>query len=264
MEDEPAPSYSTGSGRRQRRQQDPTSEFVEEQDLLPGSGSQTPGSASRSKRKDKSKKRDELDEALERHAAQDFEDEELDDDDDLYHDAHAFEYPPEAPTDFKYHNRSYDDEDEALQAALKASMADLPPGFEMPELKPLQPAPVKKQSQPAPEKKAAPAKRAPEPVAESSRTTTERWRPAEPSEDALQDAPPDTVTEEDDEEPVQELTPGKLPVSLEELTLQRRSAKRVSHGSSNSSRSSRRQGTVPRSHRSHRGAIWLEGMVVPA
>lgn len=138
--------------------------------------------------------------------AQGAEDEELDDDDDdLYHDATAFD----APTDFKYHNRSYDDEDEALQAALKASMADLPPGFEMPELQPLKPAPVKKQSQPAPEKKTAPATRAPEPVAESSRTT-ERWRPAEPSEDALQDAPPDTVTEEDDEEPVQELTPGKL------------------------------------------------------
>lgn len=263
MEDEPAPSYSTGSGRRQRRQQDPTSEFVEEQDLLPGSGSQTPGSASRSKRKDKSKKRDELDEALERHAAQDFEDEELDDDD-LYHDARAFDYPPEAPTDFKYHNRSYDDEDEALQAALKASMADLPPDFEMPELQPLKPAPVKKQSQPAPEKKAAPATRAPEPLAESSRTTTERWRPAEPPEDALQDAPPDTVTEEDDEEPVQELTPGKLPLLLEELTLQRRSARPVSLGSSNSSRNSRRQGTIPRNHRSHRGAIWLGGMVVPA
>jgi hypothetical protein len=58
MEDEPAPSYSTGSGRRQRRQQDPTSEFVEEQDLLPGSGSQTPGSASRSRRRDKGKKLD--------------------------------------------------------------------------------------------------------------------------------------------------------------------------------------------------------------
>jgi hypothetical protein len=97
-------------------------------------------------------------------------------------------------------------------------MADLPPGFEMPELKPLKPAPVKKQSQPAPEKKSASATRAPEPRAESSRTTTERWRPAEPSEDALQDAPPDTVTEEDDEEPIQELTPGKLRLPREELT----------------------------------------------
>lgn len=221
--------------------------------MLPGSGAQTPGSASRSKRKDKSKKRDEMDEALERHAAQGFEDEELDDDDDLYHDASAFDIPPEAPSDFKYHNRSYDDEDEALQAALKASMADLPPGFEMPELKPLNPVPVKK-TQPAPEKKAS-SSSAPEPRAESSRTATQRWRPAEPSEDALQDAPPDTVTEEDDEEPVQELTPGKLQPFRLKLTLQRRSARRALPSSSNSRRSSNRQGrAVPRSSR---GVIWL-------
>lgn len=58
MDDVPAPSYSTGSGRRQRRQQDPTSEFVEEQDLLPGSGAETPGSASRTRRRDKGKKLD--------------------------------------------------------------------------------------------------------------------------------------------------------------------------------------------------------------
>ncbi|WVR00244.1 hypothetical protein IAU59_007386 [Kwoniella sp. CBS 9459] len=36
------------------------------------------------------------------------------------------------PTDFQFHSRSYDDEDEALQAALKASMMDLPPGWEAP------------------------------------------------------------------------------------------------------------------------------------
>lgn len=210
MEDEPAPSYSTGSGRRRRRQEDPSSEIVDEQDMLPGSGAQTPGSASRSKRKDKSKKRDVMDEALDRHAANDYEeDEELDDDEeDLYHDAPAFEHPPEGPSDFKYHNRSYDDEDEALQAALKASMADIPVGFEMPELKPLNPVPVKKSAQAVPEKpSSAPV---PEPRAESSRVATERWRPAEPSEDTPQNAPPDTVTEEDDEEPVQELSPGKL------------------------------------------------------
>ncbi|WVQ84709.1 hypothetical protein IAT38_006865 [Cryptococcus sp. DSM 104549] len=36
------------------------------------------------------------------------------------------------PTDFSFHARSYDDEDEALQAALKASMADLPEGWVAP------------------------------------------------------------------------------------------------------------------------------------
>ncbi|OWZ76521.1 ataxin-3 [Cryptococcus neoformans Tu401-1] len=36
--------------------------------------------------------------------------------------------------DFQFQSRSYDDEDEALQAALKASMADLPEGWEMPDI----------------------------------------------------------------------------------------------------------------------------------
>jgi ataxin-3 len=36
--------------------------------------------------------------------------------------------------DFTYHSRSYDDEDAALQAALKASMEDVPKGWVAPEL----------------------------------------------------------------------------------------------------------------------------------
>lgn len=36
--------------------------------------------------------------------------------------------------DFQFHSRSYDDEDEALQAALKASMDDLPPGWQAPKI----------------------------------------------------------------------------------------------------------------------------------
>ena len=38
------------------------------------------------------------------------------------------------PTDFSFHSRSYDDEDAALQAALKASMDDVPTGWVLPEL----------------------------------------------------------------------------------------------------------------------------------
>jgi len=38
------------------------------------------------------------------------------------------------PTDFALHSRSYDDEDAALQAALKASMDDLPPDWVAPEV----------------------------------------------------------------------------------------------------------------------------------
>jgi ataxin-3 len=41
------------------------------------------------------------------------------------------------PTDFAYQSRSYDDEDAALQAALKASMQDLPADWKAPESKPV-------------------------------------------------------------------------------------------------------------------------------
>jgi len=41
------------------------------------------------------------------------------------------------PSDFAFQSRSYDDEDEALQAALKASMDDLPSDWQAPEVKPV-------------------------------------------------------------------------------------------------------------------------------
>jgi ataxin-3 len=41
------------------------------------------------------------------------------------------------PSDFAFQSRSYDDEDEALQAALKASMDDLPADWKAPEVKPV-------------------------------------------------------------------------------------------------------------------------------
>lgn len=40
-----------------------------------------------------------------------------------------------SPTDFAFQSRSYDDEDAALQAALKASMEDVPAGWVAPEFK---------------------------------------------------------------------------------------------------------------------------------
>ncbi|KAL7418490.1 hypothetical protein Q5752_006948 [Cryptotrichosporon argae] len=58
---------------------------------------------------------------------------------------HELGYGFGGPTDFSRQSRSYDDEDEALQAALKASMADLPPDFELPQLRPLH-APARKSS----------------------------------------------------------------------------------------------------------------------
>lgn len=58
------------------------------------------------------------------------------------------------PTDFSFQSRSYDDEDAALQAALKASMADLPPGWVAPELKPKE-QPIRRESHRASEREAA-------------------------------------------------------------------------------------------------------------
>ncbi|WWC91646.1 uncharacterized protein L201_006592 [Kwoniella dendrophila CBS 6074] len=53
------------------------------------------------------------------------------------------------PTDFQFNSRSYDDEDEALQAALKASMNDLPPNWKPPpELPPKLETPVLKSPEP--------------------------------------------------------------------------------------------------------------------
>ena len=50
------------------------------------------------------------------------------------------------PTDFVYHSRDYDDEDAAFQAALRASMEDVPQGWVAPDLKPQVPPPMRKSS----------------------------------------------------------------------------------------------------------------------
>lgn len=72
---------------------------------------------------------------------EDVEDEELDDD--AYEDALDDDLRgarggrrQEPVLDFSMQSRSYDDEDAALQAALKASMDDLPPGWEPPKEEP--------------------------------------------------------------------------------------------------------------------------------
>ncbi|WVO12515.1 hypothetical protein L204_100115 [Cryptococcus depauperatus] len=54
------------------------------------------------------------------------------------------------PTDFQFQSRSYDDEDKALQAALKASMADLPEGWVAPDIKQESTSLISKTSQEAP------------------------------------------------------------------------------------------------------------------
>lgn len=65
---------------------------------------------------------------------QEDDDEELDDQEEDYDRIGSHRPYEAAPMDFQFHSRSYDDEDEALQAALKASMDDLPPGWQAPKI----------------------------------------------------------------------------------------------------------------------------------
>lgn len=147
-------------------------------------------------------------------------DEELDvDEDELEQQPHAAQASAFAqqfyagPTDFAYHNRSYDDEDEALQAALKASMADLPPDFVLPELKPKEPLPRPAGSVSPP---TLPTQ-APEPVPDD-----EEYATAEEEEEEIE--------EDDDDAPAQELSPGELAFSAG-ADSQMRSAVRASRAS---------------------------------
>jgi ataxin-3 len=97
------------------------------------------------------------------------------------------------PTDFQYNNRSYDDEDEALQAALRASMEDVPDGYVMPELAPIHPPPPPRVSPPqeAAAPVAVPEPPSPTPVRSESR------------EDSI-------IEDTDDDEPAHEPSPGEL------------------------------------------------------
>lgn len=92
------------------------------------------------------------------------------------------------PTDFAFQSRSYDDEDAALQAALKASMEDLPPGWEAPELKPKEKPIQRKASVPV-----VPSPPVAQPAAEETASGS-RFR---------------EEIEDDDDEPIEQLTAGK-------------------------------------------------------
>ena len=87
--------------------------------------------------------------------------------------AHARD--PSDPTDFAHLSRSYDDEDAAFQAALRASMEDVPAGWVAPELheKPIQ------------RTTSATAQRAPLPQPPETKPAqvpkAKNWHPAEPA-----------------------------------------------------------------------------------
>ncbi|WWC94749.1 hypothetical protein V866_001597 [Kwoniella sp. B9012] len=90
------------------------------------------------------------------------------------------------PTDFQFHSRSYDDEDEALQAALKASMNDLPPGWKPPpELPPKIETPILK----SPEPTSSTSVVSPTQPAEFEPTKKEEQKDVEDEEEDADDGP---------------------------------------------------------------------------
>lgn len=194
------PPSGAGTGRRRRRQEDLLADPSEEDDVQPGSGQ---GSGSRTPQPSRSyvevassRVRDEdeeLDEAPSR----------------SYRDwAQAQTYG--GPTDFQFNTRSYDDEDEALQAALRASMEDLPEDYVMPELPPLNAPPPRREETP-PQTEAAPEAPSPAPAASETRESS--------------------IAEDTDDEPAAEPSPGELnspeTPALQALTLRRGASSRA-------------------------------------
>ena len=107
------------------------------------------------------------------------------------------EAEPAGPSDFTFQSRSYDDEDQALQAALKASMEDLPADWKAPEPKPVRKSitSAADRMKAAQDKAQAALKRESDLRAEVEAEEKKRQKEAE---------------DEDEEEKLEDLSPGKL------------------------------------------------------
>jgi ataxin-3 len=106
-------------------------------------------------------------------------------------------YRPEAydaPMDFAHHSRSYDDEDAALQAALKASMDDLPPDWVAPVLPPKD-KPIQKRPLPTPATAPSPSPATAEQPASAGLAHGSRFK--------------EEIEEDDDDAPAEEFSPGR-------------------------------------------------------
>lgn len=101
------------------------------------------------------------------------------------------------PSDFTFQSRSYDDEDQALQAALKASMEDLPADWKAPETKPVRKSitSAADRMKAAQDKAQAALKRESELRAEVEAEEAKRQKEA---------------ADEEQEEKLEDLSPGKL------------------------------------------------------
>lgn len=106
------------------------------------------------------------------------------------------------PMDFAMQSRSYDDEDEALQAALKASMQDLPADWKAPEVKPVR----------DPVSRAAERIKAANEKAQAAMNREKKLRQEHEEEERKKAAQEEE--EEEKEEKVEDLSPGTLPSTL--------------------------------------------------
>ena len=120
-------------------------------------------------------------------------------------------------TDFQHLSRSYDDEDAALQAALRASMEDVPEGWVAPDLQPKKAGARKLPETPSVPPAPTPTPPAPRREAEEApqglRRSQPAWRVAgEAQEVAEKEVRQQDPVQQEEEvgSPVEELSPGKL------------------------------------------------------
>ncbi|WWD19589.1 hypothetical protein CI109_104050 [Kwoniella shandongensis] len=106
------------------------------------------------------------------------------------------------PTDFAFNSRSYDDEDEALQQALKASMMDLPSDWVAPELGPKETEKSALRS-PPPSATTAPAVAAPVNWAPKQETTATQTQTRTQQEEGMEE-------DGDEAEPTEVLSPEEI------------------------------------------------------
>lgn len=117
--------------------------------------------------------------------------------------------------DFRYHSRSYDDEDAALQAALKASMADIPSGWVPPALEKKKPVQPKAQPKALPEVPpvrtdlAAPAQPDKPPTPRRKESGKSSGTPKSPTSAGVAGSKFREVIDEEDDKPAESLSPGQ-------------------------------------------------------
>ena len=111
------------------------------------------------------------------------------------------------PSDFTRNQRDYDDEDAALQAALKASMEDIPSGWVAPSLetRALPKRPSQQSQTNVPPVLGQPVEAAPAEVAKPERKNTGKTETTDKSSGSKFKEEID-----DDDEPAEELSPGQL------------------------------------------------------